>query len=133
MNDERVLPLTTDHDTAAFWAAARDERLVVKYCEHCDQPVHLPRGICPECRRPTDIWREATGRGRLYSWTVVEHQVHPGHPTPYTSVLVELEDYPSVRLLGAIDGRHALEVGQPMAVLFEHLDDVTIPQWRPAS
>lgn len=132
MNDQRVLPVTADHDTAPFWAAARDERLVVRYCDHCDAPVHLPRGLCPRCHQPADGWREASGRGRVYSWTVVEHQVHPGHPTPYTSVLIELEDLPSVRLLGALDGRHELAPGQPMEVWFEHLDDVSLPQWRPA-
>ncbi|MBB4134245.1 Zn-ribbon domain-containing OB-fold protein [Gordonia humi] len=129
-NENRVLPVTTDPDTAPFWAAAREERLVIKYCEECDRPIHLPRAYCPVCRRRSDVWRDASGSGRVYSWTIVEHQVHPGYPTPYTSVLVELADHRSVRLLGSLPGRVPLVGGEPVQVWFEHLENVTIPQWR---
>ncbi|GAB3072204.1 zinc ribbon domain-containing protein [Nocardioides zeae] len=133
MTEQRVLPLTTDHDTAPFWAAAAEERLVVQHCDDCDLPIHLPRGVCPRCHGERTSWREVRGAGRLHSWTVVEHQVHPGHPTPYTSVLVELEDLPSVRFLGSLPGRLDLEIDQPMTVRFERVGDTTLPQWEPVS
>lgn len=132
MDDQRVLPLTTDYDTAPFWAAAAEHRLVVRWCDVCDTPVHLPRSVCPRCHGDVSSWREVAGTARLYSWTVVEHQVHTGHPTPYTSVLVELEDHPTVRLLGAIPGRPELSMGQRMTVHYEQVGDTVLPQWEPA-
>ena len=60
-----------------------------------------------------------SGRGRLYSWTTVEHQVHPAYPVPYTIVLVELDDEPGVRLIGYLPGAPELTEGQPMQVWFE--------------
>lgn len=128
---ERVLPTMNGPDTAPFWAAAAQQRLVVRFCESCDQPVHLPKAICPRCHGPAEHWREVTGRGRLHSWTVVEHQVHPAHPTPYAVVIVALEEYPDVRLLACIPGRPDLKAEQSMEVWFEQVSDVTLPQWRP--
>ena len=74
----------------------------------------------------------SSGRGRVYSWTVVEHQVHPAFPMPYTVVLVQLDDAPA-RLVGSLAGRRDLIEGQPMEVWFETLDDgVVVPQWKVA-
>ena len=71
-----------------------------------------------------------SGRGRVYSWTTVEHQVHPAFPVPYTVVLIQLDDVPA-RLVGHLPGAPELVEGQPMEVWFETLDDgVVLPQWR---
>jgi hypothetical protein len=72
----------------------------------------------------------------LYSWTVVTHQVHPAYPTPYTVVLVDLDDLPDTRLVGSIPGTPELVVGQPMQVWFEQLGErdgrpIVVPNWRP--
>jgi hypothetical protein len=78
------------------------------------------------------VWRQVSGVGRLYSWTIVEHQVHPAYATPYTVVLVSLVEHPEVRLLGSLPGRARLALDQPMEVWFQDLSDgVTLPQWRP--
>ena len=64
---------------------------------------------------------------------MVEHQVHPAFPAPYTVVLVELDDHPEARLSASCPASPELAVGQPMEVWFERLsDDVVLPQWRPA-
>ncbi len=81
----------------------------------------------------TAAGRPSPAPARLYSWTVVAHQVHPAFPVPYTVVLVELDDHPEARLVGQLPGRPELVAGQPMEVWFEPLsDDVVLPQWRPA-
>lgn len=130
----RPLPVTDDRDTGGFWAAARQEKLVVRVCGGCGQVLHLPRAYCHHCGTWSEQWKEVAGRGRLASWTVAEHQVHPSFPVPYTVVLVELDDEPGVRLLGSIPGAPQLVAGQPMEAWFEHVDDdVVIPQWRPVS
>ena len=130
---DRVLPVTTDHDTAPFWAAAARGELVVRWCGTCERPVHLPKAFCSRCHQMTDVWKPVSGRARVHSWTTVEHQVHPGHPTPYTVVVVTLDDEPEVRLLGSLPGRAELSADQPMEVWFEQVDDVTLPQWRPVA
>lgn len=130
----RVLPVTDDPDSGPFFAAAARQRLVVRFCGRCERPIHLPKAFCPECHVDAGEWREVRGAGRVHTWTTVEHQVHPGHPTPYTVVVVELDDHPGVRLLGSLPGRADVEAGQAMEVWFEDLaDGVVLPQWRPTA
>jgi uncharacterized OB-fold protein len=128
----RVLPAEDDHDTAGFWAAARRKELVVRVCDNCGTVLHMPRAYCNHCGSWEGRWKQVSGRGRLHSWTTVTHQVHPSFPVPYTVVLVQLEDEPSVRYVGNIPGAPELHEGQALEVWFEELEDgVTIPQWRP--
>lgn len=129
----RPLPVTDDHDTGDFWAAAKKGQLVVRECARCGALLHLPRAYCHICGSWSEQWRAIPGRGRLVSWTKVEHQVHPDFPVPYTVVLVELEGAPGARLVGHLPGRPELTAGQPMEARFEAVGDgVVLPQWSPA-
>lgn len=130
--DPVLRPVTDDPDTAAFFAAAAEGRLVVQACEDCGLVLHLPTGFCPQCRSRVTTWREVGGTGTLHSWTVVEHQVHPAMPVPYTSVLVDLDELPGVRFLGRLDGRPKLTIGMAMTVEFVDAGGVRIPNWVPA-
>ncbi|HVW32081.1 MAG TPA: OB-fold domain-containing protein [Acidimicrobiia bacterium] len=128
----RPRPVVTDVDTGGFFAAAARDELAVCTCAQCGAVLHLPRAYCHHCGHWGVTWRPVAGRGRLYSWTTVEHQVHPAFPVPYTVVLVDLVDEPGVRLVGYLQGRPELEAGMEMQVWFEALDDDTkIPQWTP--
>ena len=104
---------------------------MIRRCNGCDAVLHMPRAYCHTCGSWEGRWEPVSGRGSVYSWTVVAHQVHPAYPAPYTVVLVELEDLPQARLVGFLDGRPALVAGQRLQVWFEDLDDgVVLPQWR---
>jgi uncharacterized OB-fold protein len=127
----RLLPVDDDRDTGGFFEAARRHQLAIKVCDQCGQVLHMPRAYCRACGSWSSSWVPVAGSGRVYSWTVVEHQVHPAYPVPYTIVLVELEDRPGVRLIGHLPGAPSLREGQPMRVRFEDAgDDVVLPQWE---
>jgi uncharacterized OB-fold protein len=95
----------------------------------------VPRARCFACGSWEGHWKKVSGRGRLYSWSTLEHQVHPAYPVPYTVVLVELEDEPSVRMVGYLAGAPHLREAQPMQVRFETVTsgagDAVLPQWDP--
>lgn len=128
------LPVTDDPDTSGFFAAATRNVLAVCVCADCGHHLHLPTAYCHACGGWNPTWRETSGTGVLHSWTVVEHQVHPAFPTPYTLVLVEVDDAPGVRLIGHLKGRPVLHPQQPMIATFEPLRNGTVlPQWQPAA
>ena len=132
MSSERPLPVIDDPDTGGFFAAAARGELALCACTACGAVLHLPRAYCSACGSWATTWRPVAGRGRLYSWTTVEHQVHPQFPVPYTVVLVELADEPGARLLGWLPGRPKLEAGMEMRAVFESVaDDTTVVQWVP--
>ena len=127
-----LLPIDDDRDTGGFFEAARRGELVVRACATCGAFLHLPRAYCRTCGSWEGRWQPVSGRASLHSWTVVEHQVHPMYPTPYTVVLVELDDAPGVRYVGNLAGRPDLREGMPMRVRFDDAGDgVTLPNWEP--
>jgi uncharacterized protein len=132
----RLIPVDDDHDTGGFFEAAARGELVMYRCSGCETVLHVPRKYCRHCGSWDGSWLPVRGRATLYSWTVVTHQVHPAYPTPYTVVLVDLDDLPGARLVGNVPGAPELTAGQPMEVWFENLGDhdgraVVIPNWRP--
>ena len=132
MGDRPPVPVVDDVDTGGFFEAARRHELAVRMCNGCDAVLHVPVAYCHRCGSWDTRWQTVAGRGRLHSWTVVAHQVHPAYPVPYTVLLVDLEEHPGVRLVGQLPGRPALRAGQPMEVWFDDIgDDVILPQWRP--
>jgi uncharacterized OB-fold protein len=128
----RLIPVDDDHDTAGFFAAAKEHRLVVRVCKTCDTTLHMPRDYCYVCRSFNGEWREASPTGSLFTWTIVEHGVHADYVAPYAVVLVQLDAPPGVRLVGNIPGRPELQMGMAMEVWWDEVGEgVTIPNWRP--
>lgn len=130
--DERIEPVDFDRDTGGFFQTARAGRLVYRTCTACERAVHPPAPYCPACGGAT-AWREARGRGTLYTWTQIPVSVHPGYPAPYTVVVVALDEAPAVRLIGALPGLPALQAGMAMEVFFD--DDARargLPKFRPS-
>jgi uncharacterized protein len=130
----RLAPTTSDPDTGGFFAAAAGGDVALRYCADCGGLLHLPRAYCHHCGSWNTGYRAVAPRARVYSWTVVEHQVHPAYPVPYTVALVELADDPAARLVTFLPGRPALAAGQEVLAWFERLDNGTVlVQWRPAA
>lgn len=126
--DPLPIPITTDHDSAPFWAGCAQRKLLVAL-QADGTPVHPPVLVGTE-DGPVR-WVEAAGTATLHTWTVVRHPVDPAFPAPYAVVLVALTDFPSVRFLGTLDAETELEAGMPMRVRWEERSGVTIPQWEP--
>lgn len=125
------LPVTDDPDTRGFWDAARRGELAICVCSTCERVLHLPRSCCGSCLSFEVEWRVVRPTGRLHAWAVAEFQVHPAFPVPYTTVLVELDEAPEVRLAGFLPGRPELHAGMSMSAKFEDRGQVTLVQWEP--
>jgi uncharacterized protein len=84
--------------TAAYWAAARRGVILLQRCAHCAVVVHPPEPVCPGGTGHELRWFEASGQGRLASFTSVDHAVHPAvrGRLPYLVALVELDEGPRI-------------------------------------
>jgi uncharacterized protein len=109
-----------DRDTAPFWEAARQGRLVLPRCLDCGRRHFYPRAICPHCMGGSLEWVEASGRGSVHSFTVV-HRPPSGFEddVPYVVALIDLEE--GVRMMSRITGCAPAEVriGLPVEVVFQ--------------
>lgn len=115
------IPPAVTEETAPFWAAAAEGRLVVEHCPACGADNFPPRGICRSCRSRGLAWVEVTGPGRVYSYTVNHQRWLPDLEVPYAVVLVEFDAHPGVRIPGRLRGcdPDAVTVDLPVAVGFE--------------
>lgn len=122
----RPFPLP-DRDTGPFWEAQNRHELRFQRCAAC-RAVRYPVGpICPHCRSFQFEWVKSSGRGKIYSYTVVHHQAHPAFPVPYTVVLVEMEEGPRIiaQLRQAADA--PCRIGTPVRVEWEDHPRQSLP------
>ena len=130
----RPLPAVTA-ESEFFWTSGADGLLRFQECESCDALIHPPQPVCRYCRGHRLRIRAVSGRATLIGFTVSRRFTVPGLPTPYVVAQVAIEEDPRVRLTtNVVDGDpDRLELGMPMEVVFEHVEDVWLPQFRPAA
>jgi uncharacterized OB-fold protein len=126
-----------DDASAGFWEAAARGVLAFPYCGRCDGVVFPPVGVCPNCGSTDPELRDrpVDGGGTVRSWTVVRDAFVPGfaEETPVVLVDVELEQAPSVRMIGRlIDGPDApLRLGDRVNVVFEPVgEELSVPAFE---
>jgi 3-hydroxyacyl-CoA dehydrogenase len=101
-----------------FWEAAREGRLLLKHCDRCDRSHYYPRLHCPLCGHRETRWVEASGRGTVYSHSIVARA-----PRPTAPAIVELEE--GVRLSSVVVDAdvHALRIGDAVQLRFVPTQD----------
>jgi uncharacterized protein len=128
-DDDRPLPEPT-HESKPYWDALSQGRLVLQQCAACGKVRHYPRPVCDDCYAMETTWLEATGRGRVYSFTVTHHPFHPGFKSevPYILVTVELDEGVRMNAPLRATAPHAVQIGMPVRIVFERVrDDLTLP------
>jgi uncharacterized OB-fold protein len=127
---------TPEGDTQPFWDAAREGKLLVKRCAACGKSHFYPRPFCPHCWSVDVAWQQASGRGRLYTYSIVHQNDLPpfNQRVPYVAAIVDLDEGPRV-MTNLVDVAHdAIAIGMAVEVAFQKIsDDVTIPVFRPAT
>lgn len=122
----------TNPDSAAYWEAAAGERLVVRRCADCAALHFPPRHLCPSCWSDRLEWVDASGLGRVYTFTVMRRAPMPefAAAVPYVVALIDLDEGP--RLMANIVGDDAFEVaiGDRVEVCFEVRGEARVPQFR---
>ncbi len=123
-----------DNNSLPWWQAAAEHRLVVQRCTTCSHLRLPPAPVCPRCRSAAADWQEATGRGELYTYTVVHRPVAPDQDLPFVVAVVELEGADGVRMISNLVDvdLETLEVGLRVEVVWEDMGpDLAIPRFRP--
>lgn len=123
-------PLST-----VYFTEAAKGRLLIERCPRCGHAQHYPRGWCVECGAEVG-WEEASGRGTVYTFTVVRQSGVPGfrEEVPFVTAMIDLDEGP--RVLGTITDVdvETVRIGDPVqAYVVRMTDELGLPMWRPAS
>lgn len=84
------------HDTVFFFEGAAQRKLLIQGCKSCGELHHPPTAACRDCGSLDLAPVEMSGRGKLFTFTVVHAPVTPPFVAPYPVILVELEEGPRV-------------------------------------
>jgi len=120
-------------DNAPFWQGCREHRLLLPTCRACGK-AHLPPGpVCPCCFGDAIEWRQASGRGRISTFTRVHKAWFPAFAAevPYTVVQVELDEGPRLtsQLVGV--GDRPIAIGARVEAVFTDVDaELTLHGFR---
>jgi uncharacterized OB-fold protein len=132
MTSETYLKLVPEPtpETAPYWDGLNEQRLVLQKCGECGKIRHYPRPVCDSCFSMDVTWTEATGEGKIHSWTITHHAFHPGYISelPYVLVTVDLKE--GVRMQAALlaDPETPFKVGLPVQLRFDRATpNLTLP------
>jgi uncharacterized protein len=125
---ERKIPAPeANPETKPFWDAAAEGRLLLKKCVTCGQVHFYPRAICPFCGSDKTEWVSASGRGTVYSYSVMRRV-----PIPYALAYVTLEEGVTM-MTNVVDGDlDTIRIGQEVMVVFKPSEGgPPVPMFRP--
>lgn len=123
-------------ETAGFWKATTEGRLLFTRCDSCSEPTWYPREFCPHCGTLDVTWEEAAGTGTVYSFTIVRRGALGPYAggSPYVLAYVELDE--GVRMMTNIVeiDEAELRIGLPVRAVFHDTGDgAALPRVEPAA
>lgn len=125
MNGRFPLPDVDWEPTRPFWEAAARHELSLPRCGACGRYGWYPVGPCRDCGGEERCWTAVSGRGRLFSWSLVHRAFLPSFASwvPFVTGLVSLEEDERVRLPTLIvDCRaESLRIDMPVRAVFRAL------------
>ncbi|MFL6239370.1 MAG: Zn-ribbon domain-containing OB-fold protein [Actinomycetes bacterium] len=121
-----------DPESAAYWSASVEGRLVVQRCTSCGHHQLYARAHCLVCRQPVE-WVDASGGGTIYSYTVIRQNFSRAFREllPYVVALVDLDEGP--RLMTNIVGAEPtdIRIGAKVQVRFEPVsEEASLPTFE---
>ena len=133
---DKPLPVPVNPELSEpFWEAAKRHELVMPRCKRCSNLHFYPRELCPTCLSSDLEWVPVSGKGRLYSFTVIYQSANRAFQgeTPYVFAMIELDE--GLRMIANLVETPIEDVRVDMAVVAVFDDvtpEVTLVKFKPA-
>jgi uncharacterized OB-fold protein len=130
---QKPLPRGEEYN-GEFYQFCKRHELRFQRCLACKAWRHMPRECCAACGSLDWTWESSSGKGRVFSWTVVHRALQPAfaEDVPYVVAIIELEE--GVRMVSHVVGLAAgeLRLDLSVEVAFDDVTpEVTLPTFRP--
>jgi uncharacterized OB-fold protein len=126
--ERKIAPPVANPETTAYWDAAAKGELLIKKCLACGEVHFYPRALCPFCFSERTEWQAASGRGTIYSYSIMRRA-----PVPYIIAYVTLEEGVTM-MTNIVDcDLAAIRIGQKVRVVWKPSDGgPPVPVFTPA-
>lgn len=130
----RKLPLLTA-ETRPFWTGGAVGELRINQCADCSLYFHPPAPVCRHCASRNVAPTAVSGRGKVIAFTVNHQPWTPELAEKYLVAVIELEEQAGLQLMSNVVGcdPESVQVGMPVKVTFEQVEDVWIPLFEVAA
>lgn len=120
--------------TQPFWEALRRHELIFQHCLSCGTDFGPYQPLCPSCLSDKFEDRKSSGRGTVYTFSVVHRAPMPAFRAdiPYVVALVALDEgfYLTTNIVGC--PADEVKIGMPVEVeYFDVTPEVTLAKFRP--
>jgi len=105
--------MPTNGPDTIFREGLSEGKINIQKCTDCNRHIFFPRVHCPHCYASSLEWHEATGKGIVYSTTVVHRK--PERGGDYNVALIDLSE--GVRMMSRVEGIAPAEVSIGMPVI----------------
>lgn len=126
-------PPVADNEALPWWQAAAEHRLCVQHCTDCSHSTLPPAPICPQCRSSAFEWLEVSGKGTVYTYTIVHRAVAVEQELPFVIAVIELDGTGGLRMMSNLVDIDPAEVtvGLRVEVIWEDMaPGLAIPRFR---
>ncbi len=111
----RIFPPPVTPETKRFWDAAAKGKLLYGWCNACNEPHYFPRSLCPFCFSDNVTWKEASGRAKIYTYSIMRRT----QTAPFVIAYVTLDEGPSL-LTNIVDAKiDEVRIGAAVSVVFK--------------
>jgi len=116
-----------------FWTGLANGQVLLQQCDDCDKWVYYPRSHCPHCLSSHLVWKQVSGEGSLYSFTVAPQATAPqfANETPQLIAVVELIEGVRLNTVMVNVEPENLKIGMKVKPVFYPLDDSTLLYFEP--
>ena len=117
-----------------YWEGLAKGRLVLQQCDDCGAITHPPGPVCTSCQSAKRSYVEASGRGTIYTFTVMHRAMHPEFEPylPYVVAYVTLEEGINLATWIVDVDPADVAIGMPVELTIERIDDdTTLHRFRP--
>jgi len=117
-----------------FWKGTKEKKLLIQECKDCGSKIFYPRKYCPECWSSQLLWNEASGKAKIFSYSITYTGVEEPFydDLPLVLALVDLEE--GVRMMTNIVNCRPEEVyiGMDVEVTFRDVTkEFSLPYFQP--
>ncbi|MBI4528818.1 MAG: Zn-ribbon domain-containing OB-fold protein [Deltaproteobacteria bacterium] len=120
-----------------YWQGAAAGKLLLQKCKECGKLQFFPRPVCVDCFSGSLDWIEASGKGKIHTFTWVRVPRSPAFkeeaPICYINVVLDEGIIMESRLVGS--GADKVKLGDRVRVAFQqtHNAEIKLPVFELAA
>jgi len=100
-------------ETEAYWDGIKEGKLLLKKCNSCGNTHFYPRAVCPHCMDSDTVWYQASGKGKIYSYSIMRRA-----KIPYVIAYVTLDEGITMMTNIVESDFDAIAIDKPVEVTF---------------